>query len=190
MLLFLFSLIDYSIVSDEVMPTRSSYLAQIHLFFTITHKNIQRNQSQKNTTVNAQSRVLYNDVYSTYVTQRLPRCNVRTSHLYEYTFRTSTWNNLGLILRLTLRLCLCLRFCLSLGLGLQGRPLLSPLPTKSIHSPHARKFAVDLFFLERDFVRLFGRGPEAGNVETVVEVRAEVIHPANGEEDVHPELRS
>ena len=86
MLLFLFSLIDYSIVSDEVMP----YLAQIHFFFTITHKNIQRNQVEKNTTVNAQRRVLYNDVYSTYVTQRLPRCNVQMFHLYEYMFRTST----------------------------------------------------------------------------------------------------
>lgn len=37
-------------------------------------------------------------------------------------------------------------------------------------------------------MRLFGRGPEAGNVEAVVEVRAEVIHPADGEEDVHSEL--
>ena len=38
-------------------------------------------------------------------------------------------------------------------------------------------------------MRLFSGRPEAGDVEAVVEVRSEVVHPTDGEEDVEPELK-
>ena len=37
-------------------------------------------------------------------------------------------------------------------------------------------------------MRCFGRGPEIGDGEAVFEVGAEVVHPADGEHDVHSEL--
>lgn len=37
-------------------------------------------------------------------------------------------------------------------------------------------------------MRLLGGGPEAGDAEAVIEIRAEVIHPSDGEDDVHAEL--
>lgn len=48
---------------------------------------------------------------------------------------------------------------------------------------------IDLLLVEGNLVRLFGRGPETLGGETVVEVRAKVIHPSDGEENIHPELR-
>lgn len=44
--------------------------------------------------------------------------------------------------------------------------------------------------LEWDFVRLLGLGPEVGNGEFAVEIRAEVVHYADGEQDIHAKLES
>lgn len=75
-----------------------------------------------------------------------------------------------------------------MGLRLQCLPLLSLLAPESVRRPHARQLPVNLFLVERDLVRLFGAGPEAGDVKAVVEVRSEVVHPADGEDDIHAEL--
>ena len=75
-----------------------------------------------------------------------------------------------------------------MGLRLQCLPLLSLLAPESVRGPHARQLPVNLFLLERDLVRLFGAGPEARDVKAVVEVRSEVVHPADGEDDIHAEL--
>lgn len=37
-------------------------------------------------------------------------------------------------------------------------------------------------------MRLFRRRPEPGHAESFVEVGAEIVHPADWEEDVHSEL--
>lgn len=48
---------------------------------------------------------------------------------------------------------------------------------------------LDLLALVRDLVRLSFFRPEVGHVEFAVEVRAEVVHDADGEENVHAELQ-
>lgn len=75
-----------------------------------------------------------------------------------------------------------------MGLRLQRLPLLSLLAPECVRGAHTRQLPINLFLLERDLVRLFGAGPEAGDVEAVVEVRAEVVHPADGEDDIYAEL--
>lgn len=92
-------------------------------------------------------------------------------------------------------LCPCLSLPLKTLLHLRVRirlsfPPLPPLPPHQIQSPHPRQLPINLLLLKRDLVRLFGGGPEARDVEAVVEVRAEVVHPADGEEDVDSELFS
>ena len=57
-------------------------------------------------------------------------------------------------------------------------PLLQPL-----------QFLRNLVSIVRDLVRLAWLGPEIGNGEFAVEVRAEVVHDADWEENVHPELK-
>lgn len=69
-----------------------------------------------------------------------------------------------------------------------GRSLHPLLPPNRIQRPHPRQLLINILLLQRDLMRLFGGRPEAGDVEPVVEVRAEVVHPADGEEDVHSEL--
>lgn len=81
------------------------------------------------------------------------------------------------------RRSLCVGFRLGPRLSLQ-----SPFPSSRVNHAHARQLLVDFLLLERDLVGLFRGGPEAGHAETVVEIRSEVIHPADGEDDVHAEL--
>lgn len=79
----------------------------------------------------------------------------------------------------------CLHLRLSLSLSLRCLP---PFPPQSVLHAHTCQFLVDLFLVKRDLVGLFGGGPEALCREAVVEIRAEVIHPADGEKNVHSEL--
>ncbi|KAL6153688.1 hypothetical protein ACJQWK_01858 [Exserohilum turcicum] len=47
----------------------------------------------------------------------------------------------------------------------------------------------NLFAVIRNLVRLAGLGPEIRDGEFAVEVRAEVVHDADREEDIHPKLQ-
>lgn len=60
-----------------------------------------------------------------------------------------------------------------------------PLPHQLINPQYLR---LDLLPLKRYLVALFLRGPEVRDCESVLEVRPEVIHPSDGEGEVHPEL--
>ena len=106
------------------------------------------------------------------------------SQLYTSTLHT---HSLPSVLSSTLALSLHLGSLGSLS-HLNRLSALPLLPPNRIQRPHPRQFAVNLVLLERDLVRLFRGRPEALDVKAVVEVRAEVVHPADGEEDVHAEL--
>ena len=60
-----------------------------------------------------------------------------------------------------------------------------PLSYRLIYAQHLRS---DLVPLEGYFVTLFLRGPEIWDGEPVLQVRAEVVHPADREGEVHAEL--
>lgn len=62
------------------------------------------------------------------------------------------------------------------------------LPAKGFYCTHSRQFRIDVFFGFRDFMRLFGRGPESGDGKSFFEICAKVIHPPDGEEDIHSKL--
>jgi len=63
-----------------------------------------------------------------------------------------------------------------------------PLPQKQPLLPQSLQLSLDLIPLRRNPMRLIRLGPEAMHREPLVQVRAEVVHYADGEEDVHPEL--
>ncbi|KAB8349642.1 hypothetical protein FH972_023661 [Carpinus fangiana] len=65
------------------------------------------------------------------------------------------------------------------------QPLLTP---REPALPQPRQLCTNLIALERDLVGLLGARPEVGHAEAVVEVRAEVVHVADREEDVEAEL--
>ena len=61
-----------------------------------------------------------------------------------------------------------------------------PLSYRLIYPQHLRP---DLVTLEGDLVTLFLRGPEIWDGEPVLQVRTEVVHPADWEGEVHAELK-
>ena len=78
--------------------------------------------------------------------------------------------------RLRLRRCLGLLFLPFLGLS------------QLLSGNNAVVFCFNLFAVMGNLVALLGLRPEARNGETVVEVRAEIIHDADWEHDIHAEL--
>jgi hypothetical protein len=66
------------------------------------------------------------------------------------------------------------------------KPALLSLPNSLVYPQHLR---LDLVSLEGKLVTLFLRWPEAWDGEAVLEVRAEVVHPPDGECEVHAELQ-
>lgn len=95
----------------------------------------------------------------------------------------------SLLVFLLLSVGLRLGLNLSLDLSLQQSNLpLSPLPAHGFYHAHTCQLLINLLLVNRDFVRLLGSRPEVPDVKAVVEVRAEVVHPTDGEEDVHAEL--
>lgn len=53
---------------------------------------------------------------------------------------------------------------------------------------YPQDLCLDLVSLEGYLVALFLRGPEVGHGEAVLEVRAKVVHPADGKGEVHAKL--
>ena len=82
----------------------------------------------------------------------------------------------------TTQLPLCITFPLRFPQPLPNRRIILTPPL------HPLQLILDLLPLKRYLVALLGRGPETLDREARVEVRAEVVHPAYWEEDVHPEL--
>lgn len=81
-----------------------------------------------------------------------------------------------------------MRFSLSIRSSLCSLRGLPPLPLDGVYHAHTGQLFIDLVFIEWDLVGLFGCGPEALGGEAVIEIRAEVVHPADGEDHVYAEL--
>jgi len=84
---------------------------------------------------------------------------------------------------------LCRRPCLCLN-RLSGFFLESPLAPDAIDHAHARQFAIDLLPLQWNLMRLLCRGPKSWHGETFIEIRAEVVHPADREKNIQAELKN
>ena len=68
---------------------------------------------------------------------------------------------------------------------LSHHPRLPPPQPPPLHPLHLR---TDIFSFRGYLIQLLLCGPEIADAEFVVEVRAEIVHPAYGEHDVHAEL--
>ena len=71
-------------------------------------------------------------------------------------------------------------------------PLLFLPPPLVLQIPRLQPLQLlrDLLALVRDAMRLLRLRPEVGHRESAVQVRAEVVHDADGEENVHAELEA
>lgn len=69
-------------------------------------------------------------------------------------------------------------------------PLLFLPPPLVLQVPRLQPLQLlcNLLSLVRDAMRLLRLGPEVGHRESAIQVRAEVVHDADGEENVHAEL--
>lgn len=71
------------------------------------------------------------------------------------------------------------------------RLILEPLvPEIQPSRAQSLQFSVDLVSVHGYLVRLLGLGPKFGDGKALVEVRAEIIHDADREHDVHAELEN
>lgn len=66
--------------------------------------------------------------------------------------------------------------------------LLNACLLETLSGQHAVVFNLELFAVARQLVTLLGPRPKVGNGEAMVEVRAKVVHDANGKHDIHAEL--
>ncbi len=66
--------------------------------------------------------------------------------------------------------------------------LLDACLLETLSGEHTVVFDLELFAVARQLVALLGPRPKVGNGEAVVEVRAKVVHDANGKHDIHAEL--
>lgn len=61
---------------------------------------------------------------------------------------------------------------------------------EALAGEHALVLDLELLAVARQLVALFGSRPEVGDGEAVIEVRAKVVHDANGKHDIHAKLYS